>query len=141
MSRSVRSRSRSRSRFRRRRYSRKYTRQRRRRSKHRRTYRGGALLSGKKVVGTQAYQMFKSGVGKLHEFLNKQDAKYGSQMDKSKTSFHLPNLPPRPPKLPPRPLPQLPPRPSSSRSSMKKIPTYKTPQYAKGYISPYKKKR
>ena len=96
------------------------------RSMHHRKHRGG-MLSASQVVGSQAFQAFKSGVGMLHNYLNKQEAKYGSQSSPMTTTLAS--------RLPPSPASS-----SASSPSLKRIPTYKTPRYAKGYVSPYKQR-
>lgn len=99
---------------------------------HHRKHRGG-MLSASQVVGSQAFQAFKSGVGMLHNYLNKQEAKYGSQSSPMTTTL-APRLPPRPPAA------SAASSASASSPSLKRIPTYKTPRYAKGYVSPYKQR-
>ena len=105
-------------------------------SKRSRRQRGGFSISSlknidkNKVVSSKAFKTFKSGVGKLNDYLNKQEAVLGTTAAISST--------PTPavanvvqsgvistPKV-------------STTKSFKKIPTYSTPKYAKNYVSPYK---
>jgi len=78
------------------------------------------------VVASSAFKTFKTGVGKLNDYLNKQ------QQQQQAASISNAAKPLQPSIRPVSTAPVVPSR------VAKPIPIYKTPQYAKNYVSPYK---
>lgn len=80
---------------------------------------------------------FRLDVGKpVMNFLTR---KVTGEQNKSPISISIPSIPKLPsiPSLPKLPMPVIP-KVSIAIPEKKKIPTFKTPQYAKNYVSPYK---